>query len=70
MISAHIKDIAPEGQNADEDGWADVGTGTMDWAAIHAALQNAGCERYILEHDKPSDHVRFAETSVAAVRAF
>lgn len=70
MISAHIKDIAPEGQNADEDGWADVGTGTMDWAAIHAALQNVGCERYILEHDKPSDHVRFAETSVAAVRAF
>ena len=27
LTSAHVKDIAPPGQNQDEDGWADVGSG-------------------------------------------
>ncbi len=30
ITAAHFKDIAPEGENADEDGWADAGTGTLD----------------------------------------
>ena len=30
--AVHIKDIAPPGECADEDGWADVGHGTLDWA--------------------------------------
>ena len=31
LTAAHVKDIAPEGENKDEDGWADVGQGTVDW---------------------------------------
>ena len=27
----HVKDIAPAGEKEDEDGWADVGTGTVPW---------------------------------------
>lgn len=67
---AHIKDVAPEGQNIDEDGWADVGHGTVDWAAVHAALQSAGVGRYVVEHDNPNDHVRFAERSLKTVSEF
>ncbi|HET7882297.1 MAG TPA: sugar phosphate isomerase/epimerase [Acetobacteraceae bacterium] len=31
LVSAHVKDIAPEGMALDEDGWADVGAGVLDW---------------------------------------
>ncbi|MEP2531435.1 sugar phosphate isomerase/epimerase [Shimia sp.] len=68
--AAHIKDIAPQGENLDEDGWADVGHGTVDWAPIHAALQKAGVKRYVVEHDNPNDHQRFAERSLKTVSDF
>ena len=31
ITAVHVKDIAPAGESADEDGWADVGHGTVDW---------------------------------------
>ncbi len=31
LTAVHLKDIAPAGENADEDGWADLGHGTVDW---------------------------------------
>lgn len=68
--AAHIKDIAPAGENTDEDGWADVGHGTMDWAAIHTALQAGGITHYVTEHDNPSDHARFASRSLASMKSF
>lgn len=70
LTSAHIKDIAPEGEKADEDGWADVGDGTMDWPAIMAALRNTKVETFIMEHDNPSDDRRFAERSLKAAQQF
>lgn len=70
ITTVHIKDIAPDGQAADEDGWADVGHGIMDWSAIHTALQAAGVTHYVAEHDNPSDHQRFATRSMAAMHAF
>jgi sugar phosphate isomerase/epimerase len=70
IIAVHVKDIAPDGQCADEDGWADVGHGTIDWVPIKAALDAAGVSRLVVEHDNPKDHRRFASRSLAAVRAF
>ena len=67
---AHIKDIAAQGEGLDEDGWSDVGHGVVEWAPIHAALQTAGVNRYIIEHDNPNDHQRFATRSLNAVTAF
>lgn len=66
---AHVKDIAPKGGNADEDGWADVGHGTVNWAAIMAALRRTRCMHYIMEHDNPKDDHRFAKRSIAAAKA-
>ena len=68
ITTAHVKDIAPEGENADEDGWADVGHGTVDWPGIMAALREAGVDLFVMEHDKPSDARRFAERSIASFR--
>jgi sugar phosphate isomerase/epimerase len=69
ITAAHVKDIAPAGQNADEDGWADVGHGTVNWKAIMVALRAAGCKHFVLEHDNPSDHKRFATRSIVAAKA-
>lgn len=68
ITSAHVKDIAPAGENAAEDGWADVGHGTVDWAAIMPALRAAGCKTFVMEHDNPADHARFAARSIAAAK--
>jgi sugar phosphate isomerase/epimerase len=69
ITAAHVKDIAPKGQNVDEDGWSDVGYGTVDWKTIHAALKAAGCKHFVLEHDNPADHKRFASRSFATLNA-
>ena len=70
LTTVHVKDIAPQGECAEEDGWADVGHGVMNWPAIHAALQVAGVDHYVVEHDNPSDHARFARRSLAAINDF
>ncbi len=64
----HVKDIAPAGECADEDGWADVGTGVMDWPSLFAAARAAKVQHFIMEHDNPTDHVRFATQSFHAAR--
>ncbi|MFN6986860.1 MAG: sugar phosphate isomerase/epimerase family protein, partial [Rhizobium oryzihabitans] len=38
ITAVHVKDIAPSGENTDEDGWADLGHGTVDWKGIVAVL--------------------------------
>jgi sugar phosphate isomerase/epimerase len=70
IAAVHVKDIAPDGTCLDEDGWADVGHGIMDWAAIHSALQGAGITHYVAEHDNPNDDKRFATRSLAAIQQF
>lgn len=69
VTAAHLKDVAPKGEKADEDGWADLGDGVMDWASLFAKLKELGVPSLIVEHDNPSDHVRFASRSLAAARA-
>ena len=69
IATVHIKDIAPSGEATDEDGWADVGHGVQDWAAIHVALQAAGVDHYVIEHDNPNDDARFASRSIATLKS-
>jgi sugar phosphate isomerase/epimerase len=69
ITAVHVKDIAPAGQKADEDGWADVGTGTLDWKKLIADIKAKTKARYfVMEHDKPSDAIRFATTSINTVK--
>lgn len=70
IIAAHVKDVAPKGECADEGGWADVGYGTMDWKKIKPAMDAAGVTRYVVEHDNPNDHKRMATRSLASIQAF
>jgi sugar phosphate isomerase/epimerase len=68
MPLVHVKDIAPAGENVNEDGWADVGTGVVDWAAIWPLCVKAGAQIMVAEHDNPSDLKRFATVSAEAMR--
>jgi len=65
LISAHVKDIAPSGTKLDEDGWADVGAGVLDWHSLWQTCRDCGARWMVVEHDKPSDPVRCARASFA-----
>lgn len=64
--AVHVKDVAPEGDCADELGFADLGEGTVDWATLWPMSIAAGSKIMILEHDQPADWRRFARRSIAA----
>lgn len=70
MTAIHVKDIATAGTNLDEDGWANLGDGVMDWAALLKACRAQSDDLiYVLEHDKPSDPVAYAKASAQAFKA-
>ncbi|WP_172332333.1 sugar phosphate isomerase/epimerase [Mangrovicoccus sp. HB161399] len=68
IIAFHVKDVAPEGEKADEDGWAYVGQGIVDWPAAWARLAATGARVAMLEHDEPKDWLDFATQSSEAVK--
>lgn len=70
ITAVHVKDIAPKGENADEDGWADVGAGTVDWPALMVALRATPARHFVMEHDNPKDAARFAARSIAAAQRY
>jgi sugar phosphate isomerase/epimerase len=68
--AVHVKDIAPAGQCADEDGWADPGHGVLDWSTLVPVLSEIGVTLFVAEHDKPNDVARFARRAFAAVASW
>lgn len=66
----HLKDLAPPGENRDEEGWADVGYGTLEWSRLLPAAREAGAEWLIVEHDAPRDPLRTISRSLATLKAF
>lgn len=65
ITAVHLKDLAPAGENADEDGWADVGFGTMGWDNLIKSVKAKTAAKYfVAEHDNPSDLDRFASRSM------
>ena len=69
VVSAHVKDIAPAGEALDEDGWADVGHGVLDWHDLWHCCRAAGARWMVVEHDKPADPARCARRSFAFLSA-
>lgn len=70
FCAVHLKDIAPAGENTEEDGWADVGHGVIDWPRLNTQLRKTPAQWYVIEHDKPSDVKRFARRSLETVQSF
>ncbi|WDR05570.1 sugar phosphate isomerase/epimerase [Devosia rhodophyticola] len=71
IVAVHVKDLAPSGENADEDGWADVGHGRLPWRDLLSHVKaNTKTRYFVAEHDNPTDVSRFAKRSIAAVNSF
>ena len=70
IVAVHVKDIAPAGESADEDGWSDVGHGThrLGGPDEGASREDAGARIYVMEQDNPNDIERFARRSIEAVK--
>jgi sugar phosphate isomerase/epimerase len=68
--AVHVKDAAPKGEKLDEDGWTDIGAGTVDWTRILPTIAAANPDLLVLEHDNPSDFEGFARRSRAAMAAW
>jgi sugar phosphate isomerase/epimerase len=62
VVAFHIKDVAPAGVTVD-DGWTDIGKGTIDWRKLWPAIEKAGSDLLVFEHDAPSDWEGFARNS-------
>jgi sugar phosphate isomerase/epimerase len=65
LTSAHVKDLAPAGQNQGEDGWADVGAGVLYWPGLWKTCRAKGAGWMVVEHDKPADPAATARNSFA-----
>ncbi len=71
ILAVHVKDIAPQGEATDEDGWSDVGHGTVDWPGLMKAFGTKSAARYyVMEQDNPNDIERFARRSIEAANRF
>jgi len=70
ITAVHVKDIAAAGENTDQDGWADVGHGTVDWKRLFKALAATPAKYYIVEHDNPKDFKATAERSIASIKTY
>jgi sugar phosphate isomerase/epimerase len=68
VVSAHVKDIAPSGENQDQDGWADAGAGVLDWHDLWRVCRNAGARWMVVEHDKPADPAQSVANSYAFLK--
>lgn len=68
LFAVHAKDNAPKGQAEDEDGFAAVGQGVLDWPAILPAAEAAGVQWYIVEHDHPRDPATVIKTGADYLR--
>jgi sugar phosphate isomerase/epimerase len=66
ISAVHLKDIAPEGECQDEDGWADFGHGVVPWETLMPLLSQTSAHIHAVEHDNPSDLRRFATRAIAA----
>lgn len=71
IVAVHVKDIARPGEKQEEDGWEDVGHGTLDWPGLIKVLRDSTpASVFVMEHDNPSDAARFARRSIEAARNF
>ncbi len=69
ITAVHVKDLAAEGENADESGWADVGHGVVGWDKLIKEVEaRTKAQYFVAEHDNPSDAVRFATRSIATAK--
>ncbi len=67
IVAIHMKDMAKDNSRPQEEGWADVGYGSMPWADLWPAIEKTQVTVVVMEHDNPTSFIRFAENSAKGV---
>jgi sugar phosphate isomerase/epimerase len=70
IIAIHMKDMARDNSVPEEQGWTDVGLGTMPWADLWPSIEKTRATIAVMEHDEPLSFKRFAENSARGVAKF
>lgn len=70
IVALHIKDLAAAGANLNEEGWADVGHGIVNWETLWPLVTACKTAYKIVAHEQPADHWRFSERAIASVQRF
>lgn len=65
LLAVHVKDVLPEGQGADEGGWAAVGAGMIDWTRYRREALDAGAKWLVVEHDNPKHPLDSVKASLS-----
>ncbi|WP_158515685.1 sugar phosphate isomerase/epimerase family protein [Pararhizobium polonicum] len=68
LLAVHVKDVVPEGQKADEGGWADVGSGIIDWERFKDEALKAGAQWLVVEHDNSKDPAASIKASLGYLK--
>ncbi|MEM1287557.1 MAG: sugar phosphate isomerase/epimerase [Pseudomonadota bacterium] len=69
ITSVHMRDRSVPGEGLEDDGWADVGHGTLAWPSLLAAMNRIGVVQRVIAHENPSDDRRFAARSISAMKS-
>ncbi len=71
ITAIHVKDLAPDGEMLDEDGWADAGHGTLPWTELMKAIrEKTGARHFVAEHDNPNDLDRMISRAIASFKSW
>lgn len=70
IVAIHMKDMSRDDTVPEEQGWTDIGFGTMPWAALWPAIEKTRATVAVMEHDNPMSFKRFAENSAKGVAGF
>ncbi len=65
LLAVHVKDLLPDGQGAEEGGWAAVGSGMIDWDRYRREAVEAGAKWLVVEHDNPKNPAESVKASLA-----
>lgn len=67
IVAIHMKDMAGDDGLPEEQGWTDVGHGTMPWPDLWPSIVKTRAGIAVMEHDNPMSFQRFAENSARGV---
>ena len=54
MVALRLEDVAPNGENTEEDLCSDMGYDTMDWTATAKTLVASGVNHCVIENGTPA----------------
>lgn len=69
ITQIQLKDTAPLGDTAIDEGWRPTGDGIIDWPLYYPQFASTRADVLVVEHDNPTDWKVLAKRSIDYIRA-